>query len=432
MEKFIERPVAHHTRFKFFYGWVIVGAAMTILIIHAGTVYSFGVFFKPLAAEFGWGRGATSGVFATFSILQGAFGVVLGWLTDRFGPSKVMVFCGVMAGLGLVLSGQVSTLWQLHLTYGVIASLGLAGPFAISVSTTARWFQKRRGLALGLVSSGIGLGTLIVVPVVERLIASFGWSTAFILLGSTCCAVMIGGALCLRKDPKSVGLVPYGATVSMRAFPSDRRQAPEPVDSSADMLLAGAIRTRPLWTLLVIYFLFNFCLQMIMVHLVNYATDLGISSLIAATFISVIGIGSISGRIVMGAFSDRIGSHNALFICCAILAGTLILLIFSNELWMFYLFAIVFGFAYGGEVPQMAALVGSFFGLHAVTVLVGIITMSARLGGALGSYLGGGIFDATQSYRMAFSIAALAGLIAVAASMAVRNYVGMIKNEKIR
>jgi MFS family permease len=162
-----------------------------------------------------------------------------------------------------------------------------------------------------------------------------------------------------------------------------------------------------------------------MVHLVNYATDLGISSLIAATFISVIGIGSVTGRVTMGAFSDRIGSHNALLICCVILAGTLILLIFSKELWMFYFFAIVFGFAYGGEVPQMAALVGSFFGLHAVTVLVGIITMSARMGGALGSYLGGAIFDVTDSYRFAFGIASVAGFIAV---IAARRICGQLKS----
>jgi len=250
-------------------------------------------------------------------------------------------------------------------------------------------------------------------------IAAFGWSTAYILLGSTCGAVMVGGALCLRKDPKSVGQAPYGATVSLPDLGPDRLQPNEPLHPGTDMLLTGAIRTRPLWTLLVIYFLFNFSLQMIMVHLVNYATDLGISSLIAATFVSVIGIGSITGRVAMGAFSDRIGSHNALLICCIILAGTLVLLIFSNELWMFYLFAIVFGFAYGGEVPQMAALVGSFFGLHAVTVLVGIITMSARIGGALGSYLGGGIFDATNSYRWAFSTAALAGTVAVISAMSI-------------
>lgn len=412
-------PEAGIRKYNFFYGWVIVGASALILAVHAGTMYSFGVFFKPMAAEFGWGRGATSGVYATFSIVQGVAGLMLGWLADRFGPSRVMAFCGFMAGLGLVMSSRISSLWQMHFTYGVIASIGLGGPFAIAVSTTARWFKKRRGLALGLVSSGIGLGTLIIVPIVERTIASFSWPKAYVLLGAACWVVIIGTALCLRKDPESIGQQPYGAAPAIRIADVNSAAVRESVIPDAELGMAEALRTKPLWILLTIYFLFNFCLQMVMVHLVNYATDLYISPLVAATFISVIGVGSIAGRLAMGAVSDRIGSHNALLICCVILFATLIQLIFAKGLWTFYLFAVVFGFAYGGEVPQMAALVGSFFGLQSVATLVGIVVLGTRIGGALGSYLAGAIFDATNSYRIAFSMAALASLMAVAATLAI-------------
>jgi len=180
-----------------------------------------------------------------------------------------------------------------------------------------------------------------------------------------------------------------------------------------------ALHTRTLWLLVVSYTLFNFCLQMVMVHLVNYATDIGITPLVAATFISVIGIGSITGRIAMGAFSDRLGSHNALLMCCIILVSTLVLLIFARDPWMFYLFAVIFGFAYGGEVPQMAALVGRFFGLRAVAALVGTIALGATTGGALGSYLAGHIFDVTDSYRLAFSIAASASLMAIVTTIGI-------------
>lgn len=413
------KPEVGIRKFNFFYGWVIVAASGLILAVHAGTMYSFGVFFKPMATEFGWGRGATSGVYATFSIVQGLGGLALGWLADRFGPAKVMAFCGFIAGLGLTMSSRISTLGQLHLTYGVIASIGLGGPFAISVSTTARWFQKRRGLALGLVSSGIGAGTLIFVPIVERLIAAFGWSKTYLLLGATWGTVIAGVALCLRKDPESIGQAPYGAASLIRLSAVNAAVVTESVAPAAGMQLNEALHSRALWILLMVYFLFNFCLQMVMVHLVNYATDLYISPLIAATFISVIGVGSIAGRLIMGAVSDRIGSHNALIICCAVLVVSLVQLIFAGEIWMFYLFAAVFGFAYGGEVPQMAALVGSFFGLQAVAALVGVIVLGTRIGGALGSYLGGAIFDATASYRLAFAIAAAASLAGIAAAVAV-------------
>jgi len=168
-----------------------------------------------------------------------------------------------------------------------------------------------------------------------------------------------------------------------------------------------------LWMLFSVYFLFNFCLQMVMIHLVNYATDIGIASLIAATFISIIGVGSFLGRLIMGTASDRIGSHNALLICCIILMITLVFLVFTQELWMFYLFAIIFGLAYGGEVPQMAVLVGHFFGLRAVAALVGVVVFGATIGGAIGTWVGGQVFDVTQSYQLAFTITAIVSLLAV-------------------
>jgi MFS family permease len=400
-------------RVSFFYGWVIVGASMLILAMHAGTMYGFGVFFKPMANEFGWARGATAGVYATFSVVHGIFVLPMGLLADKYGPSKLMAFCGAIVGLGLVLSSQVNALWQMYVTFGVIVGIGLGGPFAIAVSTTARWFVKRRGLALGLVSSGVGLGTLALVPLLDRLITSYSWSTAYLVLGTASGVVMIAGAMCLRKDPQSMGLEPYGSEPSQHGSATRPPDASGPVAQERSISLLEAVRTRTLWLMVGSYTFFNFCLQMVMVHLVNYATDIGITPLVAATFISVIGVGSVTGRVAMGAISDRLGSHNALLICCLILASTLILLIFARSPWTFYLFAVTFGFAYGGEVPQMAALVGRFFGLRAVAALVGAIALGATTGGALGSYLAGYIFDVTDSYRLAFFIAASVSSIAV-------------------
>jgi len=159
---------------------------------------------------------------------------------------------------------------------------------------------------------------------------------------------------------------------------------------------------------------------MIMVHLVNYATDLGITPLIAATLLSMVGIGSMLGRVAMGAASDRIGSSNALAICCLVLGISLLWLLFARELWMFYLFAIVFGFAYGGEVPQMAALVGQFFGLRSVAALVGVVLIGLSIGGALGSLMGGRIFDLTQSYQVAFTVAVVVSFATVILALMLR------------
>ncbi len=399
------------TRRPFFYGWVIVAACLVILSMHTGLIYTYGVFFKHLIADFGWSRAATSGVHSLFMFSHGAFAIAMGWLTDRFGPAKVMAACAFIGGVGLALTSQVNTLWQLYITYGLIFGIGESAGFAITTATTARWFIKRRGLALGIVASGSGIGVLFIAPVTERLIAAFDWSIAYLVLAAATWIAMIPSALFLRRDPAEKGLRPYGSDGAITAVNEIEQIKANTAEPGIHLRVAA--RYKPLWMIFIVYFLFNFCLQMVMVHLFNYATDIGITSLIAATFISIIGIGSFFGRLLMGIASDRIGANNALLICCAIMMSTLILLIFTRELWMFYLFAIVFGFAYGGEVPQVPVLIGQFFGLRAVATLVGVIVFGATVGGGIGAWVGGKVFDLTLSYQLAFTIAAVASFIAV-------------------
>lgn len=394
-----------------FYGWVIVGACFVIISMNTGLMYSYGVFFKHLIADFGWSRGATSGVHSLFMVVHGGFAIVMGWLADRFGPARVMAACAFIGGLGLALTSQINSLWQFYLTYGIIFGVGESAGFTITMSTTARWFIKRRGLALGIVASGAGIGTMIMAPAAERLITAFGWSTTYLVLAVATWAVMIPGALLLRRDPAEKGLRPYGSNEAVIGMASIAQREVNAAETG--VALRAAVLYKPLWMLFAIFFTFNVSLQMVMIHLVNYATDIGIASLIAATFISIIGVGSFIGRLLMGTASDRIGASNALLICCIIMMATLIFLIFAQEMWMFYFFAIIFGFAYGGEVPQMPVLVGRFFGMRAVATLVGVTVFGATIGGALGAWMGGQIFDVTQSYQLAFTIAAVASFISV-------------------
>lgn len=383
--------------------------------VHTGLMYSYGVFFKHLIADFGWSRAATSGVHSIFMVTHGAFAIVMGWLADRIGPARVMAGCAFIAGVGLALTSQITSLWQLYMTYGLIFGIGESAGFTTTTATTARWFIKRRGLALGIVASGAGLGTVVIAPVSERLIAAFSWSTAYLILAVATWLIMIPCAFVLRRDPAAKGLRPYGSDEAMVTLDNGEHKVATGAETGINLMAAA--RYKPLWMLFAAFFMFNFCLQMVMVHLVNYATDIGIASLIAATFISIIGIGSFIGRLLMGTASDRIGSNNALLACCIIMMSTLAFLIFASELWMFYLFAIVFGFAYGGEVPQMPVLVGQFFGMRAVAALVGVAVFGATIGGAIGAWVGGQVFDVTQSYQLAFTIATGASFVAIALTL---------------
>jgi OFA family oxalate/formate antiporter-like MFS transporter len=281
---------------------------------------------------------------------------------------------------------------------------------------TARWFVKKRGLALGIVSSGIGIGTLIMPPVAERLIAIFSWSAAYQIIGITVGVVTIGCALFLRRDPQVMGYQPYGVETPLPEAAANPDVIQSRHGAEAGINFSRAIHTSPLWILSILFFFINISVQVVLVHIVNFATDIGISALAAATLISVIGIGGILGRLIMGTVSDRIGGNNALIITCFLLTASLLWLIFSRQLWMLYIFAVVFGFAYSGGVPQIPLLIGQFFGLRAVMALTGATSASTRVGGALGSWLGGKIFDVSHSYLMAFVVTAIASFLALVAA----------------
>jgi MFS family permease len=401
-------------RRKLHYGWVIVLVSLLMMAITYGLMYSYSVFFKPLALHFNWNRETTSAVYSASLIIRGAVSIGMGWLADKYGATKVMAFCGIMMGLGLILSSQITALWQFFLTFALVEAIGLSGTFGIATAVTSRWFTKNRGLALGIVSSGTGLGTLVFVPGLEILIQTYGWSQAFLISGIICGAIMFSIAFLLRSPPPSVTPI----TDSGEGSPPPGVASVQ--TSSQNVSIRIALRSPQMLLVLVIYALFFFCAQTVTVHLVNYATDLGIDPLIAATLISIIGVVSIAGRLSMGMGSDRINLNNMLILSCALLTVSLITLIFIRSLWAFYVFATVFGFAYGGEVPQIPMFIGRLFGTRTLATLLGLTLFVTNIGGALGPWVTGLIFDVTSSYQWAFVALAAASLCATVLAVALK------------
>jgi len=150
---------------KFFYGYVVVALAFLIMAIMGGTIYTFGIFFKPLAGDFGWSSAATSGAFSLQMVIHGLFYIVTGRLNDRFGPRLVVSACCLLLGAGYLLMSQISDIWQLYLFYGVVIGIGMSGAFVPLGSTVARWFVKRKGAMIGIAVAGISVGTMIMPPV---------------------------------------------------------------------------------------------------------------------------------------------------------------------------------------------------------------------------------------------------------------------------
>jgi len=367
--------------------------------ISYGIQYTFGVFFKPLAEEFGWTRAMLSGVFSVFTIVYGVFGIVMGELTDRYGPRIVLTVGGLIMGLSLIMTSQVKDLWQFYIYYGILFAIGRGVGYVPLQSTTSRWFTAKKGFAMGIVAAGSGFGTLILSPVAAFLISAYSWRASYIIFGIITLAVVIGSAMLIRRSPEDIGLLPYGIASGGEKENSGRIVTQEIEEGST---LRQAVGTIPFWLLLVIFISLLISLQMVMVHLIPYSTDIGIDKKVSAIFLGLLGGCSIPGRLIIGIIADRIGGKNALLICISAQIFCMFWLQVAETPRMIYLFTAIFGFSYGGYVPLIPFLTEKFFGLRSLGVILGIIVFAATTGGVIGPVLAGYIYDVSGSYRPAF------------------------------
>ncbi len=370
-----------------------------------GAVYSYGVFFKPIAADFGWSSAAMSGAYSLFTFVRGLLYIVIGKLNDRFGPRIVMTGCGLGMGLGYLLMSQVGAIWQLYLIYGVIIGTSTSGFFVPIVSTTVKWFVKMRGLMTGIAVAGIGLGTMIMPPLLTWLIPVYGWRTCFVIVGVIILVFVVLAAQFLRPDPAQMGELPYGE--------EERGLNTNSLNSEVEgYSFRTAFRTRQFWLFTGIMLCFSFSVQTIMVHIVPHASESGVSAAVAASALTVLGATSLIGRIAIGSASDRIGNKKAMVISLIVLLAALFWLLAAKNIWMLYLFAAAFGLAYGGEVSLSSPMVAELFGLSSHGIILGVISfVGSTIGGAIGPLVAGRMFDTMGNYQSAFLICAVMAVI---------------------
>jgi len=368
-----------------------------------GTYQSFGVFFKPLIGEFGWSRAATSGAASLCWLLTGFVSIVAGTLSDRFGPRRVMTGCGFLFGLAYLLMSQVTSIWQFYLYYSLIIALGMSAADVVTLSTVSRWFVKKRGVMTGITKVGTGAGMMAIPLVASRLVAGYGWRTAYAILGAGALITLVSVAQLFKRDPAQTG----------QSADGEETGAAGQFDLvEAGLSLREALRLRQLWTVCAAYLCVTFCVQTLMVHIVPHAEDIGISPANAANVLSTIGGVSIAGRLVMGRLGDKIGHERAMAICFLPMLGALLWLQMARELWMLYLFAAIYGFGHGGFFALISPLMAQLFGTRSHGAIFGIAIAVGAIGGAIGPLLAGHMFDLTGSYRIPFLI--VAGLIAIA------------------
>jgi MFS family permease len=383
---------------KYPYSYFIAAACFGIQAIGIGTYVSYGVLFNPLISEFGWSRASIAGASSMAFLLGGFLSIVVGRLNDRIGPRKLMTVTAVFFGLGYLLMSRLDAIWQLYLFFGIVFGIGLSSIDVIALTTIARWFVRKRGVVTGIVKVGTGAGQFIIPLLVSILITSYGWRDSCLIIGVAVLIILVAIAQLLRRDPGLMGLSPdWGAE--------------EPADKS-DLIPEGlsrreALRVWQFWTICVANLASVFCLMLVVVHIVPFAQDIKISATGAAGVLSTIGGVSMAGRFMTGLTIDRIGSKIVMILSYILLIIALLWLQIAKELWMLYLFAMIYGTAHGGFFTAISPMVAEFFGIKAHGALFGLVVFSGTFGGALGPFLAGYIYDVTAGYSLAIWISTL-------------------------
>ena len=383
------------------YGYVIAATCFGIQAVGIGTYYSYGVLFNPLIAEFGWSRASISGAASLAFLLMGFLGIGVGRLNDRFGPRALMSASGVFFGLGYLLMSGLDTIWQLYLFFGVIFGTGLSTIDVIALSTIARWFVRKRGIMTGIAKVGTGAGQMTIPFLASVLITCYGWRNSSVVIGVAVMIILVALAQLLRRDPAKMGLLPDGDTETTAQMNLDNE----------GLSLNEALRTRQFWTICASNFAVVCCLMTVMLHIVPFAREIKVSATAAAGVLSAIGGVSMAGRFVGGLAIDRIGSKKVMVFTYILLLAGLLWLQIAAELWMLYLFALIYGLAHGGFFTTFSPIVAEFFGIKSHGAIFGIAMFCGTFGGAIGPVMAGYVFDISGGYSGAVWICTLVGAL---------------------
>lgn len=405
-----------HASGRYHHAWIVLGAMCLVLLGASGVRSAFGVFIKPLEAEFGLGRTSLSTIAALSLLLYGAVGPIVGRLADRWGPRGVLIGAAVLLGLGALASALITGMWQLYLTAGVVMALGAGGAaMSVAASLTTRWFETRRGLALGVAGGGMAAGQLLIVPLLMVLTLAWGWRLSYVLLGVGFLVLILPVTLIfIRNDPQELGLIPYGATAgTTTSGPADRAAERTSVLSAA--------RTLPFWLLAGSFWVCGYTTSgLVLTHLIPYAAEHGFHASHAAQAIGVMGALNIVGTVASGWLSDRFGPRLPLAGYYSLRGLSLVALPFVGTVPGLFGFAAIFGLNYISTVPPTTALTAMTYGRYSVGELSGWIFLSHQLGAAVGSIVGGVLYDRFGNYTLAFHSAAALAFLATAMVLAIR------------
>jgi MFS family permease len=385
------------------YRWVIVAAGGLLSCIAIGSMFSLPVLLQPMAKETGWSVTGISAAMTLGFIALAVGSMVWGSLSDRFGPRLVVLAGSVILAASLALASRMSALIGFQLVFGLFVGLGTAAIFAPMMACVTGWFETQRGLAVSLVSAGMGVAPMTMSPLAAWLVTSYDWRTTLLIIAGIAAVTMIPAALLVRRAPALAG--------------DAAAQAGEP---QADMTVGQVLKSSPFIILVLTNF---FCCAMHagpIFHTVSYAVTCGIPLMTAVSIYSVEGLAGLGGRLAFGLMSDRLGVKRIIVAGLLIQSGGAMAFIFARDLGTFYAVAALFGFVYAGVMPLYAVLARENFPLRMMGTVIGGTAMAGSLGMATGPLVGGLIYDSFASYQWLYIGSSVVGLGAVLIALTFR------------
>lgn len=382
----------------FHYGWVVIGVSTIVMIGFYGTELSFGVFLKPILEELGGTRTMVSGAMSMVIGVSAPVGIITGRLTDKYGSRIIIAIGALFAVLGYVSMYGANSLWHIYLFFGLPLGICLGTCWAPLVATASRWFTEERVLAIGILTSGLTLGSMLVPPFIAHFITVYGWRVSFLILALIIIITTIPAIFLLGSNPqKNTNAVNHNVNTTEAAVTEAKKPA-----AIREWSAMEAAKTIPFSMVLAIGFVTAAGFFLIAAHIVAYATDMGIGSSLAALILSFLSIGNIVGKLLVWPISKRVKSRFTLVLFVGLQAFSLFLLMKASSLWMLFILGSIFGFGLGGSMTIRMSIIPEFFGTKAVGTLVGIAGIAWGLGGIVGPILAGYIFDISSSYDVAF------------------------------
>ena len=399
-------PACH----RFFYGWVVLAACFMVTTVASGTMMGFGVFITPMAEDMGWSHSALSFSYALSAMVTGIGVLIVGSFLHTHSVRFIFFLSTLVHCLGIYMTSTATTIEAFYFWYGFVASIGRSAFFLSTTTLITRWFDKRRGLVMGIMMSGNGVGPFIFSPVITWMIFMWDWQTAYVVLSVLMIVCLSVSCFFIRNHPYEMGLAPYGGHPELAPRPPSHGAA-KPARRGGS-LWGNVLRMEGFWSLSCINFFCCVCHSIPLVHVVGFALSAGLSAFAASWVLAIMSISSVVGRIYWGMFADRYGARLALMLTLFMQGALILWLVNAQDPVIFFLYALVWGFGYGGVGTQYGMVSREVFGVRLFGPGYAGQNAFAMVGMSVGGFLGGYLFDISHSYVTSWLVSVASGLIA--------------------